>query len=617
MQRQYSVIVAIVMGYVVLSAGIGRSEAKLGMMAPELIKRARSGPVRVIVNLDPVTTPEGFLPRTMALRQRKAIAAAQAAVETALVNTPYRIIRRFETIPSLAVEVDAGGLAALAKSRRVLRVEADRLNSPLLTQSVPLVEADQARTYDLDGNGWVVAVLDTGVDAKHPFLSGAVIEEACYASGGNCPNGRTTQIGVGAAIPCTYDSGCSHGSHVSGIIVGHSATISGVAPRSHLIAVQVFSNVGGRAGAYTSDLLAGLERVYALRNTYQIAAVNMSLGGSAYNSTSACDADNGAMKSAIDNLRSVGIASVIAAGNSSYTNALSFPACISTSVSVGATTKSDTISWFSNSVAFISILAPGEGLSSCVPGGGFLALSGTSMAAPHVAGAWALYKQADPTAGVTTILQAFQTAGLPLTDPRNNVTKGRIRIARALPKPTVPAPFGVTSPTPGTVVFQWGDTATTNSYVEVLEHGEVIMIVVGPNVTTATLRNLDPGASNHYQLRACNSIFCSESTEIVGKTADGSDAPPPPAAPSNLVVDSPLPGTVVLSWVDNSSTETRFEVLEYVRHGGVAVTVGANVTTATISGLDPGVSFHWDLRACNAVGCSPRTGIVGKTPNGE
>src|SRR5204863_564480 len=88
-------------------------------------------------------------------------------------------------------------------------------------------------------------------------------------------------------------------------------------------------------GACTSDIVSGLERVYTVAPRYHIASVNMSLGGSTF--TAPCD--NQPYKPAIDNLRSIGIATAVAAGNNSLTNALSSPGCISTAVSVGSTDK--------------------------------------------------------------------------------------------------------------------------------------------------------------------------------------------------------------------------------------------------------------------------------------
>src|SRR5712692_7974632 len=103
----------------------------------------------------------------------------------------------------------------------------------------------------------VVAIVDTGVDTGHPFFAGRIVEEACYSSNvaGRsltvCPNGSTQQIGTGAGV-----------------------TFPGVAKGTQIMAVQVFSkftsslDCGGSAPcvlAWTSDIIAGLERVYALR----------------------------------------------------------------------------------------------------------------------------------------------------------------------------------------------------------------------------------------------------------------------------------------------------------------------------------------------------------------
>ncbi len=145
---------------------------------------------------------------------------------------------------------------------------------------------------------------------------------------------------------------------------------------------------------------------------YNIAAVNMSLGGGKY--TSSCDTDS--RKAAIDNLRSAGIATVISSGNDYYTNGIGAPACISTAVSVGATTKSDVEASYSNyHPTMLSLFAPGSSIYSSVPGGGWETWNGTSMAAPHVTGAWAILKQKSPSASVTDILNNLQTTGAAVT----------------------------------------------------------------------------------------------------------------------------------------------------------------------------------------------------------
>lgn len=176
----------------------------------------------------------------------------------------------------------------------MVRVVEDEILLPVLAQSVPLIQGDQAWTRGYDGTGTTIAVLDTGVAASHPFLAGKVVDEACFSSTvaglsrSTCPDGSDQQIGPGAAAPCSL-SVCIHGTHVAGIAAGNGAPagqpFSGVARGAHLMAVQVFSEIidprscgfaAPCAGAFTSDLIAGLERVYAVAASLNVVAVNMS-----------------------------------------------------------------------------------------------------------------------------------------------------------------------------------------------------------------------------------------------------------------------------------------------------------------------------------------------------
>ncbi|MGH3665010.1 MAG: S8 family serine peptidase [Egibacteraceae bacterium] len=411
---------------------------------------AEDGSPRLIVGLRTAFTPEGRLGATAAAAQRGRIAGAQAALREELAGTGARVVAEFDTIPYVTVAAPPAALAALERSGGVASLTPDRLVGPMLDSTTPIVEADKSWARGYHGTGQTVAVLDTGVDRGHDFFSGRVVSEACYSANSNCPSGGTQQVGTGAAAPCTYAAGCEHGTHVAGTAAGFQpvqTTFLGVAPRAGIFAVQVFSRFQGQdicggdaacALSYTSDQLKGLERVYALRNTFDVAAVNLSLGGGAF--TDNCDGEVPAYKTMIDNLRAAGIATVIASGNAGYYDRIAFPSCISTAVSVGSTHDSDAVSWFSNSDTTIELLAPGEDVTSSVPGGAYASLSGTSMATPHVAGAWAVLKQAVPDASVTEVLAALTSSGKPVKDPLNEVIRPRIRISAALTKLGVVTP---------------------------------------------------------------------------------------------------------------------------------------------------------------------------------
>jgi subtilisin family serine protease len=393
---------------------------------------------------------EGRLPPAARNLQRADIADGQARVLARIQSYSHKLVHRYGTVPMLALEIGPSALAELAAAPLLVEsVVEDRILRPLLIDSVPLIEADQAAAAGYDGTGTVVAIVDSGVDASHPFLAGKVVEEACFSSDmagisqSVCPNGAQQQVGPGAAAPCTLD-GCVHGTHVAGIAAGSNGDafgfpISGVAPGAQLAAVQVFSQIddffacGGFApclGAFASDLIAGLEHVYSLRTSRTIAAVNLSLGEGRF--TSPCDDEP--YKPIIDNLKSAGIATVVAAGNAGFTDALASPACISSAVSVGATTIVDMVAAFSNAAPFLALLAPGDPILSSLPGANFGYLSGTSMAAPHVAGAWAILRQAAPTATPDQILEALRDHGLPVTDPRTAppLVTPRIQVFQAL-----------------------------------------------------------------------------------------------------------------------------------------------------------------------------------------
>ena len=453
----------------ILANNVGAQPAPNAELDRLSARAGREGSVRVIVGLNLATKPEGSLSSNEKRLQRDSIKVRHAEVEGPLLaGTQTKTHARFETVPYLGMEVDANAMARLRASPLVRDIQEDHIAYVSLAESVPLINAPTAWAWNNGSNGgintgtdWTVAVLDTGVDKAHPFLAGKVVSEACYSSNTTtskslCPGGVIATTAVDSGLHCdknVYGGGCEHGTHVSGIVAGNNGTTSGVAKSANVIAVQVFSGfpatstAAAGVGSYSSDQIKGLERVLALSATYKIASVNMSLGGGRYYGT--CDSTNTAFKAAVDNLRSVGIATVIATGNDGYTNSISAPACVSTAISVGATCDaSDTgycargvngVAGYSNIASFVSLVAPGSYINSSVPGAVFANWSGTSMATPHVAGTWALLKQAQPSLSVTDALAHLRNTGLTVNDTRSGATvTGLKRInLTTMPVPTV------------------------------------------------------------------------------------------------------------------------------------------------------------------------------------
>jgi hypothetical protein len=209
-------------------------------------------------------------------------------------------------------------------------------------------------------------------------------------------------------------------------------------------------------------------------------------------------------------MRNANIATVIAAGNNGNAGAISAPGCLSNAISVGSTSKQLVVSGFSNNASFLSLLAPGESITSSVPlaysAGGFGGASGTSMAAPHVAGTWALLKSAQPAATVSQVLSALQSTGVPITDPRSGITKSFIQVTNANgqggalqtlrgsvtnapPAITLSAPSNnavYTAPATVNVLATASDSDGAISKVEVYRDSALIATVTTPASGTAT-----------------------------------------------------------------------------------------------------------------------------------
>src|SRR5215470_17533694 len=580
--------------------------------------RARAeGEVRVLVEL---ALPSGRVAES-ALASQARTAYRQEIIDTAsrvlsrLATHQHRVLRRYQTSPLIALSVGPSALTALdASGLPVKRVIEDRIHKPVLIDSVPLIGADLAWDLGFDGAGRVVAVIDSGVDSTHPFLAGKVVEEACYSTTSGsysttlCPNGADQQVGPGAGVNCQLEAqGCWHGTHVAGIVAGDGTSLDlpifGVGRGASLMSVQVFSQInsfldcGGSPpclGAFTSDILAALERVYDLRTTYDFAAVNMSLGGGLFGS--ACDDEP--YKPFIDNLRAAGIATVVASGNDGATAQLSAPACVSSAVSVSATTKDDQVASYSNVAPFLSLFAPGDEIISSYPDSQFAIASGTSMAAPHVAGAWAILKQAAPTASVDEILQALTDTGVMITDPRagTGTARPRIQVDLALDalldveNPTPPA----LSVTPGSQDFgsvSLGSSADRTFVVRNSGGGTLTGSVSAPapfSIVSGGSFSLRRGASQTVVVRFSPTALGLSSANVTF-TSNGGDASPAVTGiargvsaiiPNSVDLASP-PANFTITGEGISDLGFGLPVVNFMRGSTMLVQVRATALTGT------------------------------------
>lgn len=447
--------------------------AQNGSSLREALQQSERVPVLVRFDLsqeadgnlyDPLT---GGVERRLALQE--AIIGRALGVPISELSAPSgqgsRLRRAYRSVPMVSMYLTGDEVDALVADPAVSDVYLDRLDPPLSDGTIPLIGADSLHLGGLTGAGSTVAILDTGVDHEHPMFDGRIVESACFSSNVDgtstsfCPEGAetdTTTANAGDDCPYTGDAetavaGCGHGTHVAGIAAGSSFSdpdsgdiLIGVAPGAGIAAVQVFSrftsNTCSAFGlpspctlSYTSDQIAALDWLYTNRETLDLVSANMSLGGGS--SVDFCNDD--ARFTVIDNLRTAGVATVIASGNGGSNNAVSFPSCIEPAITVGAVDDDDVVAGFSNSADMIDMLAPGVLVNSAEPTvddmlpGRARSISGTSMATPHVAGAFALLKAANPMATLEEIEIALESTGVPVTELPSGLVRPRIQVDSA------------------------------------------------------------------------------------------------------------------------------------------------------------------------------------------
>ncbi len=224
----------------------------------------------------------------------------------------------------------------------------------------------------------------------------------------------------------------AHGTHVAGTVAANG-TIKGVAPGASIIAGKVMDSSGN---GLESNLLAGIDFCNNISSLYNISAISMSLGSSDL-FLNYCDSVDALLTPAINDSITKNISVIVAAGNAGNTTAISWPACLQNAIPVGAADKSDVIASFSNRNWMVQLFAPGVSINSTWLGGGHHLDSGTSMATPHVAGAFAIMNQYLKLTGQTKTPQqiesVFNSTGKQVTDTNySNLTYSRIDVYAAI-----------------------------------------------------------------------------------------------------------------------------------------------------------------------------------------
>lgn len=266
------------------------------------------------------------------------------------------------------------------------------------------INAAEAWNFSTGGSDITIAIIDSGVDLDHPDLQAKIVPGYDFVNLDNFA-----------------DDDYGHGTHVAGIAAAVSNNGLGITGVSWGAKIMPLKMLGASGTGTTFDLAKAI--YFAVDNGAQV--INMSLGAS-------CGTGWPDVEDAVDYATAKGVLLIAAAGNNKPT--VFCPGAIAGVMAVGATNANDVRASFSNYGPELEVVAPGVDIYSSVMGGGYDIKSGTSMAAPFVAGLAALLRSFDPTltaAGVRTIIQnTSDDLGSPGWDPLYGY--GRINAWRAL-----------------------------------------------------------------------------------------------------------------------------------------------------------------------------------------
>lgn len=471
----------------------------------------RAGDARVIITMKTGDGRAAWEAARSVEQQRAVVADASERFARSMSAAEIPVRKRYRTLPFAGARVNREQLLKLAGMPEVTGIQLVRnerkhqvsdvtlgdVERQSLANSVPSIDVQSAWAQGADGTGTTVAVVDGGFNFAHAMLKGKSIGDACFADSygttlkPNCPSGATPQIADGAASNCSDATRCAHGTHVASIAAGNDGTNFGVARGAKIVPIDVFSKDTDAADCSpdpapceVTNSLAVLDALDYINDhaiEFHVAAVNLSLGGA----TVAGYCDDDPRKAVIDMLRKKGVAVVVSAGNDGATGMIEKPACISSAVAVGATDNGTNVASFSNFATTLDLMAPGTRIVAASASSNTLlaTMTGTSMAAPHVAGAFAVLRSAMPNSTTDQLEDALKTTGARVTRTNAGYSVPRIQVGRALNYLK-----GRNGQLFNQIVSGAGATSRGQSYLRIFNNTNAAGVVV------ATVRDVDSGA---------------------------------------------------------------------------------------------------------------------------
>lgn len=422
--------------------------------------------------------------------RKELVKAKTERVLSRMAGEHVRVRRSFEMQATIWAEVTTSGLAALQADPDVQSIESVERMELLDVQGGTLMNALSTRPQ-FGGAGVAIAIVDSGVDYRHPQLGGGGFPNAKVIGGTDTAENDNDPLPAAEA----------HGTSCAGIAAGDLATVGdyngGIAPDSKIYAIKV----EGADGVITdAALVAAWDWCVAHQNddsNNPIMIISMSIGGG--QEFSACDNQMPAFAQAARNATAAGITIFVASGNNGFSDSMAGPACLSDVISVGAvydanvgyhgfsnctdnSTAADQVTCYSNTASFLTLLAPSHdayttdivGASGYATGDFSTDFGGTSAATPYAAGAGAALQSAAKQQlgrflSPSEVRQLLVGTGESVTDPKAGIAKPRINLGQAIASiGTTPAPAPTPNPTPVPTPTPVGgdDTAEPNDTMD-------------------------------------------------------------------------------------------------------------------------------------------------------
>src|SRR3989344_2887689 len=357
----------------------------------------------------------------------------QREFERYLTNADFLPVYKFSIVPSYSGFITQQGLEKLRKNILVKRITLVGESEKLLDNSASLLETPKLWDLGYSGSGQVVCIVDTGINYTHPSL-GSCTESQFLA--GNC-NKVIGGFNFCANEQCTTNNmnpmdRDGHGTAVSGIVASNDSKYRGVSFEAKLVVMKVTNSTGGG----TFEIIgSGIERCILNRTVYNISVITVSLGKTNFISSTTCDGSDTVVDIA-NTAAQYDIFVDAASGNPGNITGITSPACGSNVTSVGATDDYNSLYTLSNRGSILGLLAPGVNINTTNVSGGYSEGTGTSAAAPHVAGIAALMLQAANLSGASLtpsqIEAIMKRTGKPIYDHATRLTFPRIDAYRSV-----------------------------------------------------------------------------------------------------------------------------------------------------------------------------------------